>query len=167
MARRAVRSYGFVSPFIASDDSALGQDADYDKYIETLDERYLDLQPGEPPDRFFIKRLDARSFVEIQGLLEVIVTDSEESVDNVAAVEAMEAFSCKVVSCCVRGVENFEYIISSDREGNVSTENLSIEKGVEPTPEQVDIISQDKTLVNEIFRFVTSLSMMSEAQKKT
>ena len=77
MARRAVRSYGFVSPFIASDDSALGQDADYDKYIETLDERYLDLQPGEPPDRFFIKRLDARSFVEIQGLLEVIVTDSE------------------------------------------------------------------------------------------
>ena len=87
--------------------------------------------------------------------------------DNVAAVEAMEAFSCKVVSCCVRGVENFEYIISSDREGNVSTENLSIEKGVEPTSEQVDIISQDKTLVNEIFRFVTSLSMMSEAQKKT
>ena len=160
MARKAVRSTSFVSPFISEDDGAIGEEADYDKYIETLDERHLNLQPGEKPDRFYIRRLNAAQFVQLQEFMSIIADGGTKGMD------AYTQFASGMLGHCLRGFDRFEYETSSNEYGEIVTEVASAKKGEEPTEEQIDLISSDATLVYNIFKFALSLSRMSEQEKK-
>ncbi len=160
MARKAVRSTTFMAPFISEDDGAIGEDANYDKYIETLDERHLSLVPGQKPDRFYVQRLNAANFVQLQEFMALIAEG------GVKGMDAYQQFSTGLLGHCLRGFDRFEYQVSSNEYGEIVTEVASVAKGQEASEEHIALISSDPTLVYNIFKFALSLSSMSEQEKK-
>lgn len=88
-------------------DDAVGEKADYERYLETNDEVHLDLQPGVEPTRFVLRRVlpfDLARRVEDAQMTIGGVKDAEGGGE--VDVKVNPSYVLEEVRCALAGIEN-------------------------------------------------------------
>jgi len=97
---------------ILKDDSAVGPKADYAQYLETLDEAFLDLQEGQHPTRFVMRKV-------LPYDMAIKIEDSQMTIKNLGdgepELQINPSYMLEELRCALVAVEQHESIPPESR----------------------------------------------------
>ena len=189
MARNASALNLTRASFIARDDSALGPKADYDLYLDTRDERVLDLQ--ESPDRYYVRGMGqvvrdlymdlvqgSRAMTQLEDPEKVVAVEEAEqrvlsgrhlfSMGDKRTLSIVQTdLARELAAYCVLGFDRHPWVKEVGEDGEPVIETLTWDPSKGPLPrEMAEVLAGDSILSLNLLMFVVKMGNLSADAKK-
>lgn len=173
MALKIAKTYAVLSnvKFIAPTDEALGKKADYDKYLENLDIKHLDLSKDIKPTIFHLQPMSARDYLMFRQAATLNYLESKETKDGSSYKETLSQlqnfthYTGAVLEHVLVGVTNLNL---EDKDGTVEVINWEPGSSFSDKDKArvLDILKSDLAILDNIQTAIKNLCGLSEDEKK-
>lgn len=150
--------------FIAPDDAAIPEGADYQSYLETMDEGKLGLLPTETPTFYWLRPMPMDIFRRAQDCLSGDDTDEARS-DRLQSDEMFLVVRDALDRCLV-GCDNHPVVTAILPDGSFESETVRWGVGDKRPNDALEAILDDRGLAMNMFVALLRAANLTETEKK-